>query len=240
MHRHPRPEAPEPVATARKPHPALAIAVAAAVLALALAWSFTPLAQLLDLHRAVELVHAWRDSPLAPLAVIALYIAAGLIVVPLTLLIGATILTMGIWPGALYAYAGALVSGTLMFAVGRVAGRELVDRWVARHVGSTLDSLDRLLERRGLMTIALIRLVPAPYSLINALAGASKMRYRDFVIGTAIGLTPVIALLSGFAAPLEAWLEQPEWPRLGLSLIALAVVVALLWMLRRVVTRRLG
>ena len=44
------------------------------------------------------------------------------------------------------------------------------------------------------MAIAVIRLLPvAPFSVVNAVAGASHVRMRDFMLGTLIGMLPGIA-----------------------------------------------
>ena len=43
-----------------------------------------------------------------------------------------------------------------------------------------------------------VRLVPvAPFTIVNLLAGAGHVRFRDFMIGTAVGMTPGIILTLG-------------------------------------------
>ena len=215
----------------------LAVVVASLLVAFALAWAFTPLAHAIDLHRLMALGHSLRESPVTPFAIAALYVIAGLCALPLTLVIGATVLSLGAWPGGPYAWGGSLLSAALIFWIGRIAGRDVVDQWALR--SPRLQHLDRLLARRGLIAIALVRLIPAPYSLINAFAGASQIRFVDFMLGTALGLLPVIALLAGVAAPLEAWLDHPDWKHAVLLTCVVLFVIAMLWVLRRVVTRRL-
>jgi uncharacterized membrane protein YdjX (TVP38/TMEM64 family) len=210
----------------------------AILVALAAVWSLTPLSRLFDpsvLATYEQQVRAW---PLAPLAVVAILVLAGLIATPGTLLIGATVLLFGAWPGALYALVGMVANAIVVYAIGRFAARETVDQWVARHADSRLGQINRRLARRGLLAIALIRLTPIPYSLVNLVAGASRIGFADFVLGTAIGLLPAIALLAGVAAEFEKWLANPAWGGLfaliGVGLVVLALALSLRrWAVRR-------
>ena len=53
------------------------------------------------------------------------------------------------------------------------------------------------LERHDILACALIRLVPtAPFMIVNMALGATSIRIAPFVIGTAIGSAPKIALLA--------------------------------------------
>ena len=209
------------------------VLIAVVLVVLAVAWSLTPLARLFDPRVLVVYEQQIRDWPLAPLAIVAAHVLSGLIATPGTLMIGATVLLFGAWPGALYAFAGMLANGITVYAIGRFAARDAVDQWLARRTGSRLDSLNRQLSRRGFVAIALIRLAPIPYSLVNVVAGASRIGFADFVLGTAIGILPVISLLTGVVSWFEAWLEHPAWSGL-LVLIGVALaVLAIAWPLRR-------
>ncbi|MGI9026247.1 MAG: TVP38/TMEM64 family protein [Burkholderiaceae bacterium] len=212
--------------------------VVALLAGLALAWSISPLKHAFDIHALVAMGHTLRASPLAPLALMGVYVIAGLIAMPLTLLIGATVIAFGAWPGALYAFVGSLINGTLIYAIGRFAGRDLVTEWLARRGGSKIETLNRQLERRGLIAMALIRLVPISYSLVNLIAGASKIRFVDFAAGTALGLVPVIGLIAGLAAEFDQWLEHPSWRHLFALLCAAIVVFATIWLIRQLIARR--
>ena len=209
-----------------------------ALAGLALAWSISPLKHAFDIHALAAMGHTLRASPFAPLALMGVYVIAGLIAMPLTLLIGATVIAFGAWPGALYAFVGALINGTLIYAIGRFAGRDLVNDWLARRGGSKIDALNHQLERRGLLAMALIRLTPIPYSLVNVIAGASKIRFIDFVVGSALGLLPVIGLLAGLAVEFDEWLQHPSWRQLLALIAAAIVVVAVIWAIKRLVAQR--
>jgi uncharacterized membrane protein YdjX (TVP38/TMEM64 family) len=85
----------------------------------------------------------------------------------------------------------------------------------------------------------LLRLVPvAPFSIVNLAAGASHIRFWDFMAGTAIGMAPGVVLATSFARQLVTALTHPT--PLSLLLVA-AIGVALVSMslvLRRVLMRR--
>ena len=217
----------------------VAAAVMVALLAgLALAWSISPLKHAFDIRALAAMGQTLRASPLAPLALMGVYVITGLIAMPLTLLIGATVIAFGAWPGALYAFVGSLINGTLIYAIGRFAGRDAVNDWLARRGGSKIEALNHQLERRGLLAMALIRLTPIPYSLVNVIAGASKIRFFDFVAGTALGLLPVIGLLAGLSVEFDEWLQHPSWRHLLAVIVVAIVVFAVIWSIKHLVARQ--
>ena len=216
----------------------VAIALLVALVGLAAAWSLTPLARVFDplvLASYEREARAWR---FAPLVVVALYIAAGFVAAPATLMIGATALVFGAWPGSAYAFLGMMCNGIVMFLIARYAARDLVEQWLARRPDSRLDAFNRRLARRGFLAMVLMRLTPLPYTAQNVLAGGSGIRIADFVFGTAIGILPVIAVMAGIATEFDAWLAHPDWTRL-VTLVAVAIaLIAGAWSLRRWATRQ--
>jgi uncharacterized membrane protein YdjX (TVP38/TMEM64 family) len=165
------------------------------LIAVALAWRYTPLQEWLGPARLIELGTELRESSLAPLYVMLVFAVAGLVVFPLTVLIGVTAIVFGPLLGILYALAGATLSGALTFAIGRHVNRQFV-RGLA---GSRLNDLSRRLGKRGLLAIVFARIVPVgPYTIVNIVAGASQIRWRDFLLGTVIGLLPGVIAASIF------------------------------------------
>ena len=72
--------------------------------------------------------------------------------------------------------------------------------------------------------IAVIRKVPiAPFTFVNMLIGALGIRYRDFILGTALGMLPGIAAFAFVSdTAIAAWREPT--PR-NLALIGAAILV---------------
>jgi len=45
--------------------------------------------------------------------------------------------------------------------------------------------------KQGILTVAMIRNIPvAPFTIVNLIAGASHIRLKDYLIGTALGMLP--------------------------------------------------
>ncbi len=199
------------------------LSVLAAMGLLAAAWRWTDLGQLLDLEALVTHAQALGQSPLAILAVMAGYTVGGLLVLPITVLLAATIIAFGPWLGALSALAGSLMSATTLFVLGRTLGSYRIRRWA----GSRVELLSRRLAERGFWAVVLVRLLPiAPFSIINLVAGASPVSLRNFVLGTSLGMLPGIAIMATFVGRVEEAIREPSWQ----AFTAVGLVVAAAWM----------
>jgi uncharacterized membrane protein YdjX (TVP38/TMEM64 family) len=84
-----------------------------------------------------------------------------------------------------------------------------------------------------------VRILPvAPFTLVNMVAGASHLRPRDFLIGTALGMLPGIVAVVLFSDRLAAAVFEPTagnfaWFALALVLIAAAGLILYRWLSRR-------
>ncbi|MGZ9006449.1 MAG: TVP38/TMEM64 family protein, partial [Burkholderiales bacterium] len=219
---------------ARKPLVSRVWRVAIALIALgalAAAWRWTPLRELVSLEALVRIAHSLQDSSVAPLAVLAAYVVAGLLVVPVTVMIVATGLVFGPVLGATYALSGALLSAFVTYWLGRHLGRNMVRRLA----GSRLNRITRRLAKKGTMAIAAVRLLPiAPFSVVNAVAGASQIGLREFLIGTAVGMAPGIIVTVAFVDRVAAAVTDPHAGTIAvLVLFAVALVAAAVYVHRR-------
>ncbi len=195
------------------------ILLVAGVILLAALWRWSPAGDWIDLA-SVRAAAEWiQRQPLAPLLVPASYIIGGMVAFPVTLLIIATVLVFGPWWGFLYALVGAELSALAVFGTGRFLGREAVRRFA----GSLLNRISRRLSEAGLAAVLTFRIIPvAPFSVINLIAGVSEIRFRDFALGTIIGMIPGVTAVVLLADRIAAALRMPD---LG-HFTALAVVVA--------------
>jgi uncharacterized membrane protein YdjX (TVP38/TMEM64 family) len=69
--------------------------------------------------------------------------------------------------------------------------------------------------------------------VVNIVAGASHIRWSDFLLGTAIGMLPGITAMSFFVDRIIAAIREPGTMTFALLLAAAAVIVALVTLLRR-------
>jgi len=177
------------------------------LLGMAAAWRWSPLGEWLNVQSIIEFADTIPASAAAPWIVLGVYLLGGLLVVPITLLVVATVAVFGPVPGSVYALIGTLLSAMLVFGIGHVLGRAAVRRMAGSHIGR----LSRRLARQGILTIVVVRLLPiAPFSVVNLVFGASHVRLRDFLFGTALGMAPGIAVIALFIDRVQAVLEAPE------------------------------
>lgn len=201
--------------------------------ALAATWHFTPLHAWLNVRPLLALLHRMGTLALAPLVLWLAFLVGGLTFFPVTLLIVVTAITFTPPLSVLYAFLGCLSSASLNYTLGRALGTRALNRLVK----DRWRELRHRLRRRGLRTMITVSLVPiAPFTLITATAGALKIRYRDLVLGTAIGVAPGILAVTLFTRSLTQALSNPVTkPLTILVLLAIALGVLALWVRRGVV-----
>lgn len=122
-----------------------------------------------------------------PALFFAVYTLLALVPWPKAVLTAAGGMLFGMWGGALLSLGAALVGATCSFAVGRLLGRDAVDRLIH----GRLRRVDALLRDHGLSAVLVVRLVPVvPYTAINYAAGLSGVSLRNYLLGSAIGMLP--------------------------------------------------
>jgi uncharacterized membrane protein YdjX (TVP38/TMEM64 family) len=189
------------------------------VAALALAWRSDALRGVLE--TLPDRMEALAEMPAAHAVIIAAFVAAGFAVVPLSFLVVATAAALGPVEGAVVSWAGAVASAIAIFAVGRAVGRGSFE--------SVLGEKGRAIANKiadgGFVAVAILRNLPvAPFSVVNLAAGASPIGWRDFVLGTVVGMMPGIAMLTLVGDRFMEALRSPSASNLALfagSLIAL-------------------
>ncbi|WP_431854673.1 VTT domain-containing protein [Azospirillum sp.] len=197
-------------------------------------WSVTDLKVLATLDAVMAGLESLRGTPLGPVWLVALYVLAGLVVFPITVLIAATAIVLGPLEGFVVAMTGALASSAVLFWIGRTLGR----RHIERFGGPAVARASARLARSGILAVATIRVVPvAPFTVINLVAGASRIRFRDFVVGTLAGIAPGTLAFSLLGNQLERTLRNPTGADVALLVGLAAVAVGLGWAASRVLGR---
>lgn len=205
------------------------------LLCLAVAWRWGPLAEWMSVETLSGWAAAIEKNPVAPLIVIGAFVVSGFLMVPVTLLIVATALVFGPTLGVIYSVVGSLASGVALFAVGGRIGRESVRRLA----GAKVNKVSQRLARRGVLTVVALRRLPvAPYSVVNPVMGASHLSLRDFVIGTALGMTPGIVAISLLGDTLSKLVVAPQLDNLLLLLAVALLAVLVLGGLREFFMKR--
>ena len=76
--------------------------------------------------------------------------------------------------------------------------------------GERILRVTRALKRNGTLAVFLVRKVPAPFTLVNIVVGASTVRFRDFIVGTVLGMGAFVVALAGFGYQLTKALRDPS------------------------------
>ena len=201
-------------------------AFAAVIITLAVLWLDTPLREWADVPRLVAAAHRLGDSPLAPLAVLGAFLAGGIVVAPVNVLIAATVIVFGPVEGALVALLGSLLSAAALHEVGRL----LPAARLRERLDKPLRMLTGRMPRHSIIAIMVIRIVPvAPYTVVNVISGAAHVDRIPYLIGTALGMLPGIVLNALLIDRLIDAIEHPgpwTWTLLALVGVAIAAVVA--------------
>jgi len=210
------------------------ILVALALAGLVSVWNYTPLAEWTDPEKVAALLESFRANHLTIPALLAAYVAGGLMLFPLTVLVTVTGMVLGPGIGFLCAMTGALASAAAGFGLGHATGKRIV-----RHLlGKRYRTIRRAVARSGLFTITAVRMVPvAPYTVVNMVLGAIGVGFWPYLFGTFLGLLPGILALTVLGDRiLQAW-RNPDPANVAWLLGAVAVWLALALGLQRLATR---
>lgn len=202
----------------------------------ALAWRFTPLSEYLDKDALVRLLTAIRAHPGAVWIMLGCYVVGGLVVFPVTLLITVTAVVFPPVVSFCLAIGGSMLSAALTFGLGQLLGRPQLDRMDQQ----LLRRIREGLARRGVIASAVFHMVPvAPFTLINVVAGASGVRFRDFMIGTLLGMLPGTLAITLLTKSLLRFLNSPDLGNLAwLAAVAALAILSGLWVKKRLAKRK--
>jgi phospholipase D1/2 len=223
---------------ARKPAPRrlVGLGILALVLVLtALAWRFTPLHDWVNLASLITFARSLETMPFTPIIVVAVFVVAGILMVPVTLLIAVSGVVFGPFYGALYALSGTMLCAALGFVLGSWLGRETL-----RHLlGHRVNRLSQRFAKRGIMAMMVVRLLPiAPFTVVNVVAGASHLQLRDYLIGTLLGMFPGIILTVAFSHNLAEAVRHPDIATITMLVTATLLLIGLALGLQRLLTWR--
>jgi phosphatidylserine/phosphatidylglycerophosphate/cardiolipin synthase-like enzyme/uncharacterized membrane protein YdjX (TVP38/TMEM64 family) len=213
--------------------------VVAVLIAMALAWRFTPLAHLVEPSKIVRFGEQLKGNPLLVPIVIAAYAVLCNLMVPVNLLILATGIVFGPLLGAVLALLGTVSGAASGFLIGRRLGSDAVQR----RLGPRAREIQAIIARRGLVAFTIVRFIPiASFGFVNMLAGAMRVRWVHFIVGTLLGMAPGITLATAFGGKVSdmfATSSGPDlWIAVGIGLALLATMSVLLRYVGRRLQRR--
>lgn len=196
------------------------LALAAAIAAILAMWRYTPLAEWADPERLGPMLEELSANPWHGPLVLGAFLLGSLIMFPVTVLIAATAIAFGPLSGFVWAFLGSMLGAAATFAVGRILDRKSLENLL----GPWINKVSGRLKRRGILPIMIIRNIPiAPFTVVNYTLGASTIRFRDYLIGTALGMGPGIAAVTVLGDRIRGVWEEPS--ALNVSLLGLALAL---------------
>ena len=207
------------------------------MLALAAVWRWTDVGAWLEPQALAGSLKSALNGPWGPGLLAAVFVVGSLIAVPVTLLILVTALAYGPVLGTLYALGGSVLAAVVTYGIGHYLGRSTVERLS----GGRARRWSERLARSGILTIVAVRIIPvAPFTVINLFAGASRISFRDYLIGTLIGMVPGVAAMAVFAEGILALLSDADLIHFLVVALALVFIVGLTLLARHFLAQANG
>ena len=129
-------------------------------------------------------------------AYVAAFIVGNLAQVPSNVFLAAAVLSYGFFPGYPLALGSIILSVSVSFFFVRGVGGKALTAVERPWVRKALNRLDRY----PVSTVVILRLAFAGSPWLNYLLAMSDIRFRDYLLGSAVGLTPHLAVLAGLLA----------------------------------------
>ncbi len=167
---------------------------------------FTPLQAWVESILGSTILTAIPALPLGPLWMPFLFVALGLLCVPMNFVMLATAVVFPAPWALLYIWSGMMLSAWVNYGVGSLMGRKYLQRIFHRSVAK----LSAAMEKREFLSFAIVRMIPvAPFGVINYVAGAYRARLLPFSAGTFLGILPGSILLVFFQRTLLQVIADP-------------------------------
>lgn len=166
---------------------------------------FTPVKE----HLTVDALGSFLNSlgVWAPVAFMVIYAAGVCFFIPGTLLTGLGAAIFGPYKGFVYVWVGAMLGASAAFFIGRTLGRE----FAASLIGDRLKKYDDGIERNGFATVLYLRLVYFPFTPMNFGTGLTKVRFRDYLLGTGLGIIVGTFIFTFFIGTLKEVWASGNW-----------------------------
>ncbi|MGE5095817.1 MAG: TVP38/TMEM64 family protein [Betaproteobacteria bacterium] len=180
------------------------LAITVVLAGIAAAWRYTSLSEFITAENAIEWAHRLRHMPGAPIAVALAYTVAAIVMFPRPIITLTTIVAFGTLAGVAYAALGIEAAALAFF----YAGRLLPQRWILKLGGRHMPAVQEMLREHGVLAIFALNMVPAPpFAVQGMIAGASKVRTLEYMLGSLLGMLPTLAGWAFFGHKLSASLE---------------------------------
>jgi uncharacterized membrane protein YdjX (TVP38/TMEM64 family) len=167
----------------------------------------------------------------------AAYVLGTVLFVPGTALTLGSGLLFGVLWGTLLVSLASVTGATFAFLIARYVGREWTLKRIERY--PKFKVIDQAIGERGFKLVLLMRLQPVflPFAILNYALGLTRVRLRDYVLASWMGMLPATTLyvyvgsslksisdlVQGKVPAVGPWHELPFWGGLVLSAVLVAI-----------------
>ena len=146
----------------------------------------------------------------APVVYIVIYAVGVCLFLPGTLLTGLGAAIFGAYWGFIYVWIGAMLGASGAFLIGRTLARE----FASSLIGDKLKKYDDAIERNGFATVLYLRLVYFPFTPMNFGMGITKVRFKDYIFGTGLGIIVGTFIFTFFIGTIKEVWSSGNWAEL--------------------------
>jgi len=108
-------------------------------------------------------------------------------------------LIFGHFWGAIIILVSAVIGTSAAFFIARLVERKFLDQLFQ----GKWKNFSNKLEKNGFLTVLFLRLIPiVPFEILNYLSGLSRISYKDFILGTFLGMIPGAIVTAYFGGTL--------------------------------------
>lgn len=155
-----------------------------------------------------RLDHLVKSAGVLGPALFVLVYALGSLFAPVTPFTIAGAVIFGKFQGMLYNFAGDLTGASIAFFLGRY----FLHGMARNFLETKLPWLDRKVGEEGFSVIFYLRIFWFPFIVLNYGAGATRIRFRDYFLGTALGIAPAVFIVTYFIGALKDTLAGYRQP----------------------------
>jgi pyruvate/2-oxoglutarate dehydrogenase complex dihydrolipoamide dehydrogenase (E3) component/uncharacterized membrane protein YdjX (TVP38/TMEM64 family) len=183
-------------------------------------------------------------GPVGMAVFVVAYVLACVLFLPGSILTLGAGFAYGVVVGTPLVWVSANLGAAAAFLLGRTVARDAIARRVAAN--PRFAAIDRAVGREGLKIVLLTRLSPAfPFSLLNYAYGLTTVGFRDYVVGSLVGMVPGTLMYVYLGSLLTSVTEIAAGGGAGgtakhvLTLVGFAATVAVTVVITRIARRAL-
>ena len=163
-----------------------------------------------------ERLQDWLDDygSFMPVAFVVAHVAASLFFVPRTAMAVLAGIMFGSWGGPFWSLVGSMAGAFVGFAAARYVNAGKIRPEEMQRIGPYLKRA----EESGWRMIAVIRAIPLPHTPLNFAFGLTRVKVRDYLIGSFLGFVPASILCAELGASgryatagTGDWMEMTAW-----------------------------